>query len=257
MRKDPLLSFFPAWYFISLAPVPNFIPINAFLADRFLYLSSIGFIGFIAVLLNVRTIIRNRDWKNDLSLWSHESRTHPDNFNIHHLYAEALMRSQRFPEAKREYELAINLNPDYDYAHIGLGQTLVELGDLDKARTEFQTALKNTEKKEFVLFNLASLEEKAGNLSEVESAYLKAAGINNLALLYLKENLGLYNTSKAEEHAVRAVLLSGEQNSDFLYTQALAFLKLGKKASARASLQKALKLRPDFPPFLELLKKCR
>ena len=323
VRKDPLLSFFAAWYFISLAPVLNFIPINAFLADRFLYLPSIGFIGFIAVLLNkslkgrsrifpgvflaaiallfcIRTIIRNRDWKNDLSLWSHESRIYPDNFNLHHLYAEALARAHKFQEAKREYEQALQLNPGYDMSHIGFGQTLVELGDLDKARAEFKTALENTEKKEFVLFNLGNLEEKAGNISEAESYYLKAVSINptlpytpalqnlghlylqkgdfaraysylvrtvsqnpqnayahnNIALLYLKENISFSNPAKALEHATRAVLLSGEQNSSFLYTQALAFLKCGNKANARASLQKALALQPDFPPFLELLKKC-
>ena len=79
---------------------------------------------------------------------------------------------------------------------------------------------------------------------------------NNLALLYLKENFSLYNPEKALEHATRAVLLSNEGDSAFLYTQALAFLKCGKKAKARASLQKALALQPDFPPFLELLKKC-
>jgi len=51
LRRKPILAFGLAWYLISLVPVLNLIPANAFLAERYLYIPSAGICLFLAGLM--------------------------------------------------------------------------------------------------------------------------------------------------------------------------------------------------------------
>lgn len=96
--KKSLFSFSLLFYAITLAPVSNFLfPIGVFMNERFLFVASIGFVlivaYFIAVYLPkkvksvqirvalfvtimlafaIKTISRNKDWKNDFTLFTHD-----------------------------------------------------------------------------------------------------------------------------------------------------------------------------------------
>ena len=86
------------WFFITLFPLSNFIPISNTIAERFLYLPSIGYCfflsnilllikercsgsflwriifyaGFVIItfLFSFKTVSRNRDWKSEFNLFS-------------------------------------------------------------------------------------------------------------------------------------------------------------------------------------------
>ncbi len=255
-RNRPLLAFFALWFFITLLPVINLVPINAFMAERFLYLPSIGFWGFwaaladerlkgrmriimaiiaacVALLFAVRTIIRNADWESELTLWSYEAKVHPANFNLHHLYAEALARAGKFENARIEYKRAIALAPDYALAHIGLGQVLVKLDDLEAAERELLLALRNTRKRAFVFFNLGIVAEKRGYIPQAEAAYKRAISENpknpyppalqNLGHIFLQKG----NLTRARSYLVRTIALD-PQNA-YAHNN-LALVLLEKKA---------------------------
>lgn len=113
LRKiSTVYTYGQAWFYISLLPVLNIVPINAFVSDRFLYAPLIGLALFtvrgmndlfgerrraaIALLLliiavtSVRTALRNRDFLNETSLWSAEISINPRNakalYNIGAIY---------------------------------------------------------------------------------------------------------------------------------------------------------------------------
>jgi len=93
------------WFPITLFPFSNIIPFGDFIAERFLYLPSVGYCIFLGmaleglrdkgryakpvlvlfilllVLYGARTLLRNRDWRTDLELWSAELRMNPHNPN--------------------------------------------------------------------------------------------------------------------------------------------------------------------------------
>jgi hypothetical protein len=92
-RRRPPVFFFIAFFFAALAPTSNLvILIGTIMAERFLYLPSIGFAGclvvavyaacrrfprvapaalaLVSVAFAARTYTRNIDWFDDLSLWT-------------------------------------------------------------------------------------------------------------------------------------------------------------------------------------------
>ncbi len=125
--------------------------------------------------------------------------------------------------AQRHYERAIKLEPDLLQAHYNLGLLYEDLGDLDKAKTEYQIALK-------------------GGL---DLAY------NNLARLYILEEkyakaipLLLEGLERATDDVVRHDLYKN-----------LGWARLGQARyeEAVAALQQAIELEPEAAPAQCLL----
>ncbi len=124
-RTQPLYAWGVAIFFLMQLPTANLLfPIGSIMAERFLYLPSIGFCvmaaqGFrlladkltqpaaareisswawwwlfpaVAVTaLGARTIVRNQDWQNELSLWQSAAAAEPDSFKVHKGLANALL----------------------------------------------------------------------------------------------------------------------------------------------------------------------
>ena len=179
----PLL-FFP----LTMIPFSNIIPFGDFIAERFLYLPSLAYClvvgilftalyekkrhrkGIVAilcaalVLYSLRTVLRNRDWRNGISLWKAEFKLNPRNPNLYSgiggEYATArvenLIRGNVFRtkgdfkksayhlELAREYEnkaienfeLAIKKNPKDFLTYYNYGGLSVEMRQPDINRAE-------------------------------------------------------------------------------------------------------------------------
>ena len=128
-RRQPVFTFGVLFFFLMLLPTSNlFVPIGSIMAERFLYLPSIGF-GLVAALalqpmgaaraarcpveepwrswaalalpvllvlaLALRTQVRNADWHDDLSLWKSAVAASPDSFKTHKGYSNALWDAGR------------------------------------------------------------------------------------------------------------------------------------------------------------------
>jgi len=108
-RTDPVLFWCAGLFGLALLPASNLlIRIGATMAERFLYLPSIGFaaaatvllyrfapprtvpvvLGAIVFLCSIRTFARNSDWKDDLTLTRHDSESAPGSFRTHEMYGE-------------------------------------------------------------------------------------------------------------------------------------------------------------------------
>lgn len=105
-KKAPWFLFGLAFFFVAIFPVSNLlIPIGAVMAERFIYFPLVGLIlalafalsmekkrvpVYIALLLGlivihhvVKTGVRNRDWKNDRTLWASAVKVYPGSFLVH------------------------------------------------------------------------------------------------------------------------------------------------------------------------------
>jgi tetratricopeptide (TPR) repeat protein len=109
-RRSQPVFFFMTFFFATLAPTSNLaILIGTIMAERFLYLPSIGFAGclvwavytvchrspraapavlaLVAVAFAARTYTRNFDWFDDLSLWTSAAQASPASYKPHTLLA--------------------------------------------------------------------------------------------------------------------------------------------------------------------------
>lgn len=65
----------------------------------------------------------------------------PGHASIHETLGRAYFRTSRYPLARDEFALAIEIDPVNDYAHFGIGLALARLGDLAAARRHLKLAV--------------------------------------------------------------------------------------------------------------------
>ena len=161
------MFFFLAFFFVALLPVSNLIiPIGTIMAERFVYLPSVGLAGCVVVAIGMisvrrtpaawiaavvvclalvaRTHARNLDWHDDLSLWSSAAEVAPGSAKVHNNLGYALLQIPgRLSEALAEYQTALRIRPDYPEAHYNLGNALARVpGRRLEAITEYEAALR-------------------------------------------------------------------------------------------------------------------
>ena len=111
--RQKLFSWGMLFFFLMLLPTSNLLfTIGSIMAERFLYLPSIGFCAASAAVLcevsnrlrlrwtlpiivisalGVRTFVRNADWRDDLTLWTSSVAAAPGSYKAHMLYGEAIL----------------------------------------------------------------------------------------------------------------------------------------------------------------------
>lgn len=146
-RSGPPLFFGILWFFLTLLPVSNLIPLQDAVAERFLYIPSIGFLIVLSAVLYLLykhigkpslritmtavislillgygwiTIHRNRNWKNDLTLFSANVRDAPASPRAHYNLSTFFLARGEYDQAIKELQTAIQLRPDYVQAHYNL-----------------------------------------------------------------------------------------------------------------------------------------
>jgi tetratricopeptide (TPR) repeat protein len=173
-RSHPAVCFFIGFFFVGIAPTANLVVlIGSIMAERFLYLGSIGLAGcavaavralslrvshrqpraawavwaasgLLCLLLAARTHARNRDWSDELSLWTSAVDVCPTAARPHNNLGNALAQSgDRLPEAIAEFRTALRILPGYADAHYNLGNALAQSnGGLPEAISEYRAALR-------------------------------------------------------------------------------------------------------------------
>ncbi len=156
-RKDPVLFWAAGFFGLTLLPASNLIvPIGATMAERFLYLPSIGFavalsalayrvaprhalaaMGIVAALFAARTLVRNRNWDNEIALMSHDAQVVPRSFRVHDLLGEFLYAAdvnnldRAIAELEQSWEIMRVLPPEKNTSQIpgALATYYVHKGD--------------------------------------------------------------------------------------------------------------------------------
>jgi tetratricopeptide (TPR) repeat protein len=221
-RTRKPLFFFLAFFFVALAPTSNLVVlIGSIMAERFVYLPSIGLagcvvaaiyalgrqvsrrrllvvrsawiaLGFLCLACAVRTYARNFDWVDDLSLWTSGVEVCPESAKTHNNLGSALAQLPgRLPEAIAQYEAALRISPDSAEVHYNLGTLLMPLpGRLPDAIAEYQAALRINPNLAAVHLNLGNaLSRLPGRLPDVIAQYEAALRIDP-SLVEARTNLG-------------------------------------------------------------------
>ncbi len=162
----PLAAFGGIWFFVALLPVSQIVPHHEMMAEHYLYVPSVGFflmvvalidplldhprlapaisigVALALILLSLRTVWRNRDWKDDLSLWSQTVRVAPEAARARNNLGGAYLRRGQLALAQEQLEAALRIRPDLASARANLGKLYLDRGAPERAELELLEALR-------------------------------------------------------------------------------------------------------------------
>jgi tetratricopeptide (TPR) repeat protein len=209
-RTGKPFVFFLAFFFVALLPTSNLIIIiGSIMAERFLYLPSVGLagclvaaihalsqrtsvkwrvapqaawvaMGLVCLAFAARTYARNFDWQNERSLWTSTVDVCPSSARPHYNLATVLAQIPgRLPDAIAEFEAALRIRPDYAEAHYNLGNALARMpGRMPDAIVEYEAALQNVPNLIEAHYSLGNaLSHTPGRLAEAITEYQAALRI--------------------------------------------------------------------------------
>jgi len=148
-KRAPAVSLGVIWFLVTLSPVLNArVMATSALADRYLYLPSVGFCWILAwgwwtlwersavrpalwrpvlatalaavtVLYVLRSVTRNRDWKTDIALYTSALRVSPDALFMRNCLGLAYWTRGNLQAAEQQWQEALRMAPenpvDLDY----------------------------------------------------------------------------------------------------------------------------------------------
>ena len=241
-KRAQMLSFGLLWFAVTLLPVlnPKWLGTNVF-TERYLYLPSVGFCWVVAWILTIswtavsrrkivwrgafvmalsalallctfRIIMRNRDWQDDITLYTRTLEVSPDASLIRSNLAGIYKARGFFKEAEKEYREAVARDPDCPdcleefatlfmeearyadaapllkralqlepglvSATVGLGVVYQNTGMTESAKEQFLRAARLATGNSGVHVTLGSFYADQGDYRRAEAAFQRALSIN-------------------------------------------------------------------------------
>jgi tetratricopeptide (TPR) repeat protein len=196
--RNGAATFGLVWCALNYLPISNIVPIPSDpITERFLYMPAVGFfiiVGALIARLNEGTrttkaagmaaavviiaflapvtMLRNREWKDDYSLFLSGVKNDPSSAEAHYSLGTALLQDRGDSEAARhEWEAALSIDPLNSDALIQLGTYSAMKGELEKAERFYTKALlappgKTDRDKAMAHFNLGKIYEKQRRLTD-------------------------------------------------------------------------------------------
>jgi|GEM_PF-785297 len=233
--EKPVLSFCLIWYLATLLPVSGLIYLQHPVAERYLYLPSIGVITFFCLLITdiiknnrikipvvtaiillfiSRSIVQNTVWSDEFSLWDYTVKIAPKNYNALANYAVMLAEKGFVQDSIVYYKKALAID-NRAQSHYNLANTYVQLGLREKA-------------KESYLMSIA-----------LDPNYSEAH--NNLAKMYGEE--GKYEAAIEE---VKIALKLNPYNAPAYNNLGVCLNQLKRYREAIDALKKAIQISPGY-----------
>lgn len=230
--------FFIFWFFIGLGLHLQIFPLDMTVADRWFYFPMVGLLGIIGVGVNsikikssnikviiqaliiifivifgLRSMVRNSNWNNSYSLFSHDALINKNNFYLENKLGIELYLLGKNKEAKNHFQRSIDLLPTAS-AFSSMGLVFMREENLPQAEKYLDKAIQR------------------------DGSYYPA--YHNKAYMLLKAN----NPQKALEAAQQGLRIF--PNNDQLWIlSALAEYKLGYKQKAIQAIARAYNLLPS------------
>jgi tetratricopeptide (TPR) repeat protein len=224
------------WFFVTLLPVCQIFPHHELMAEHYLYLPLVGYILVVSalwqhllqkrkaaalaglcilvLLFSGRTVWRNRDWKDPMTLWASVVNTAPQCARAHDNLGTEYLKLKDYTAALVHYQEAVRLRPEHAIFHNNLGRAYGVLDDMQNAQKSLETA---------VALNPALAE-----------AY------NNLGIVYYQKK----DFKKAAELFWKSGALKPAHMASYNYAKSV--LQLGSADEAIRAFQQALQYKPDY-----------
>lgn len=275
MRKsNRLISFSILWFFVTLLPSSNIYPVNAYMAEHWLYMPSAGFflimaygltylyrrkgLKFLGVVIIVSllafysflTIRQNTYWQEPVSFYERTLKYSPDSPKVYYNLANTYKGSGRFKEAIEYYKKSISIEPEFFDSHNNLGNVYNLLRKYQEAIESYKRAIEINPDFANAYNNVGIVYNILGRYQEAMDSYKKAIEINpNYAIAY--NGIGILYALKGEnEEAInyykKAVELDPNYSNAYNNLGTM-YYRTGRKREAIASYKKAIEIDPDGP----------
>jgi tetratricopeptide (TPR) repeat protein len=127
-----------------------------------------GVLMALVAALAMRTVVRNRDWKNDLVLYSAAVRAAPGSAKMHSNLGSQYMGRGQLDLARTEFQAALRIYPDYPDALASYGLLESWKGDNEAAGRMIERAVNLSRRDninyDFMVVNLAALLMQTGHM---------------------------------------------------------------------------------------------
>jgi tetratricopeptide (TPR) repeat protein len=268
-------------YLFALFPVSNLpVSIGTVMGERLLYLPSVGLcllfpalfaerlaeqrggrgwpvlrrgaaviLLLLCALYGARVLLRNRDWKDQHTLFTATVRTSPLSAKAHYNLGVAEDDRGNVQAALTAYRRAVQIKPDMTQARRNYGLDLLQTGEAGEALEHLREAARLDPEIPDVFSDLGIALHQLGRHGEAGRAFQEeirrrpggARAHYNLGTVFLE----LGRPAEAVEPLTRAAALAPE-DTDALVQLGLAFSKQGRYAEALAALERALVLDPGL-----------
>jgi len=207
-RKNKDFIFFSLWFLIGTLPHLQIIPLNMTVAERWLYFPMIGLLGIIGVILtkfdsslrendlessprrrgsslliilviliisifSIRSFIRTLDWRNGLTLFSHDIKK-DSSFDLQNNMGVELFRVGKIEQSKKYFEKSVLLAPYWWVNWNNLGVVYEREKNIEKATECYKKSITNGQY--FLAYeNLAKILVMQGDNSKEAEEILRTA----------------------------------------------------------------------------------
>lgn len=235
LGKWPRLFFCGALFWVPYLGVSQTVVLlNSMVQERFLYIPVLGVfalagigaeklfrrfgfavvvaMGLVCLGYAARTVVRNKDWRDEFSLFSSAALAYPASAKMHHAVGQVLAERGRmdrailafqralsireeamtynnlgnaygvkgnYEQAVAAYRKAVDLDPQFAEAWKNLGVTAMRAGDPMVAAGGFKEAAVLLPEDKEAHFNLGVALEMAGRPGEAEQAYRRSAALGD------------------------------------------------------------------------------
>lgn len=195
-KKDKMAFFASIWFFITILPVSNIVPLKpTMMAERYIYIPSVGICLIAAYLylklhtwsflskyskpaliiilatLSMVTIHRGKLWSNEKLFFEQSVKDAPGNAYAHHNLGDIYRKNGNMEKAIEEWETAVLLYPLHPEANNSLANIALMQGKYHDAITRYRIALEGRPENSEAHYNLGMAFEKLGNMEEAAMHY--------------------------------------------------------------------------------------
>jgi len=274
-EKDPFLFFATGWFFIALFPSSNVLmPINAYMAEHWLYLPSVGFFlisarFFISLFENPKfkglailavigllvfysalTIRQNRYWNNGINFYKKMLQYAPNSSRLYNNLAKAYHDAGKNDELIDLLKSSIQLQADNALAHNNLGNAYKGIGQFEEAKRSYRQAIKIDPTHAGPYFNLSTIYLDVEENTEEAIVLLNKAIELSPHFSKPYTQLGLIYFAQGEsEKAIALMNKSSKLDPDdpqIYHHLGYVYIQLGDPQKATAMYEKAIEVDPNY-----------
>jgi Tfp pilus assembly protein PilF len=181
----------------------------------------------------------------------------PNYVKVHVNMALIFMSKSKLDEAKKYYERAIQLDPSAGEVRSGYAYLLERLGRADEARAEYENAIRLSPKSARLFYTFGAFLDKRGELDAAIAQYQRALDVDpNLADAHSElatAFLSKGDSQKAEAHYLEAARLDPKR-ADVHSNLGSLLLREGKTSQAIIEYEEALRIDPTLTEAAENLR---
>ena len=311
-RRNSLVTFGMLWFLTGLLPILQIVPFHELAADHFLYLPLVGvalmaglaakllkdqwgnavagvIVVAVAVCFSLMTVDRNRDWKDEYTLWTETYRVAPGSYRANHNLGIFYYERGDTEKAIHHTERSIELDSTREQAWSNLGALYRvrasgawDAGDLDSAQFWSDRALERLKRSIemnpqdlWAWANLGQVYRLQGQIAEKRGEASQAFELRTQALHHFDRALAIGSDNpnfrliwgeKAKifmdaglwDQALdylQPAFVAFPNRTDLLYSMGLCHYRLRQYSSAIPYFQKVVQAAPSIELW-GMLAKC-